>query len=104
MTIYVDYMVSGAILIRGKQADMLLALKDRSQEWYISGVARRSSTSYVSACNFLAECRKRGIVSVEKHGRTKGIKLTEKGLLIAEHLERIRTLLEEAETAKPKEK
>lgn len=79
-------MADGGILLREKQARMLIALKDQSQNWYISSVAKAADTTYVSACNFLIRCEKLGIITAEKHGKIKNVKLTEKGLQVVEHL------------------
>ncbi len=74
------------ILLRNKQAYILTALIDTNQSWYISSLAKAANTTYVHACNFLAECERLGLVSSEKHGKMKTIKLTEKGRLVAEHI------------------
>lgn len=79
-------MASTGILLREKQARMLMALRDQSQNWYISSLAKAAGTTYVSACNFLISCERLGIVSAEKHGKIKSIKLTEKGAQVAEHV------------------
>lgn len=79
----------GSILLRDKQAGILVALKDGSQSWYISSLAKAANTTYVHTCNFLAECEKLNLVSSEKHGKMKTIKLTDKGRAVAEHISEI---------------
>ena len=76
----------GNILLRNKQAGILIALKDTSQSWYISSLAKAADTTYVHACNFLSECEKLGLTSSEKHGKMKTIKLTDKGRKVAEQI------------------
>lgn len=72
------------IILKQKQARILLVLRDTSQNWYISTIAKATNTTYVHTCNFLATCESLGITTSEKHGKIKLIKLTEKGLRLAE--------------------
>ena len=63
-----------------------------------------SSTTYVHACNFLAECEHLGITESEKHGKIKIIKLTEKGQRLAEMIAGINSLVANGQEQKPHEK
>jgi predicted transcriptional regulator len=72
------------IILKQKQTKILLALRDTSQSWYISSLAKATNTTYVHTCNFLVTCEALGITSSEKHGKLKLIKLTERGLRIAD--------------------
>ncbi len=76
----------GNILLKPKQALIIIALRDSSQNWYISTLAKSSGTTYVHACNFLAACEGMGITTSEKHGKIKLVKLTEKGTRLADLL------------------
>ncbi len=75
-----------SILLMDKQAMVIVALKDQTQNWYISSLAKATGTTYVHACNFLAECEKLGIVQSEMHGKLKTVKLTEKGAQVADYI------------------
>ncbi len=81
--------MGGQILIKDKQARILMALKDSTQNWYISSLAKSANTTYVHACNFLLDCERLGITKSEKHGKIKTIKLTEKGGQIVDSLNTI---------------
>ncbi len=81
------------IIVKGKQSRLLLALRDQSQSWYISSLAKASGTTYVHACNFLNTCESMGIVQSEKHGKIKLIKLTEKGTKLADALAALTTMI-----------
>lgn len=76
----------GTIFFKDKHIRIILALRDTSQSWYISSLAKASDTTYVHVCNFLGECEELGITGGEKHGKAKVIKLTEKGAKLAEML------------------
>lgn len=91
------------ILLKQKQAKILIALKDTTQNWYISTLAKASGTTYVHTCNFLATCEILGITANEKHGKVKLIKLTDKGLKLADLLFTINSLVNVPEPQKPPE-
>ena len=88
------------LILKQKQARILLALRDASQNWYISTVAKAANTTYVHACNFLGTCEALGITTSEKHGKTKIIKLTEKGSKLAEMITSINSLVSAPEPQK----
>lgn len=90
------------ILLKHKQTRILLALKDPSQSWYISTLAKATNTTYVHACNFLAVCESLGITQSEKHGKLKIIKLTDKGQRIVELISNINLLVNVEPKAEPK--
>lgn len=95
--------MNSSILLKNKQSNIILALKDTSQTWYVSSLAKVAGTTYVHACNFLNECESLGVVSSEKHGKIKVVKLTEKGTKIAESLTNIQTILIPAPAAPQQE-
>lgn len=88
------------IILKQKQIKILIALKDTSQNWYMSTLAKASSTTYVHTCNFLATCETLGITSSEKHGKLKLIKLTERGSKIVELIIGINSLVNSQEQQK----
>jgi predicted transcriptional regulator len=83
------------ILIKEKHAKILLALKNQSQSWYISSLARETNTTYVHTCNFISACEKLNLVYSEKHGKIKTVKLTDMGSKVAELLNSVYNILEE---------
>jgi predicted transcriptional regulator len=81
------------ILLKQKQAKILLVLKDTTQNWYISTLAKASNTTYVHTCNFLVMCETLGITTSEKHGKLKLIKLTDKGAKLADLITTVNSLV-----------
>ena len=77
-------------------------LRDANQSWYISTIAKASDTTYVHTCNFLAKCEQLGITASEKHGKLKLIKLTEKGMKLAELISSINSMVALPEPQQPK--
>lgn len=91
------------IVLKQKQTKILVALKDTSQNWYISTLAKATGTTYVHTCNFLAACEALGITVSDKHGKLKLIKLTDKGQRLAEMIVAINSLVNLPEQQKPQE-
>ncbi len=81
------------LIFKGKQAKIILLLKNINQNWYISKLAKESNTTYVHTCNFILNCEMIGIVESEKNGKMKRIKLTERGQAIANKIEEIYSLM-----------
>lgn len=95
--------MKGSILFKSKQVAILLALRDSSQSWYISSLAKATQTTYVHACNFIIECERLGVTKSEKHGKIKLIKLTDRGLKLAEMLAGAKTIINESEVPASKQ-
>lgn len=72
------------IILKDKQARIILSLKSKEQEWYLSSLAKATGTTYVHACKFINACEGKGLTESERHGRIKAIKLTERGVQLAE--------------------
>lgn len=85
--------MEGSIILKDKQAKIILTLKNNQQSWYLTTLAKASGTTYVHACNFIKTCEAIGIVTNEKHGKIKEIKLTEKGMQIADQISTIYSVI-----------
>ena len=78
------------IFFRRKPALMLVALKKHSRARYGSILAKEVDCTYSHAVKILQLLEKLELVTFEKQGRIKLIKLTKKGIEIADHIEEIR--------------
>lgn len=96
--------INGNILFKNKQLKILLALRDGSQSWYISTLAKAADTTYVHACNFISACETMGIVESERHGKIKQVRLTPKGAKVADMLAGAVSVLNEKTVAEPQPK
>ncbi|MEM4348423.1 MAG: winged helix-turn-helix domain-containing protein [Candidatus Anstonellaceae archaeon] len=76
-----------SLFVKLKPANMLLLLKDSSQQWFPSKLARGANCSYVYTVAILNKLQKFGIISFEKKGKQKIYRLTEKGAQIASILD-----------------
>jgi len=81
------------VFFRRKPAMILVALKNSSKNRYGSVLAKEVDCTYSHAVKILQEMEKARLVSFEKQGRIKTIKLTESGDRIADHIERIKEIL-----------
>jgi predicted transcriptional regulator len=69
--------------LRKKPCRMLTVLKDRQQPLYISELAKESNATYVHTTKLVRELELAGIVTIEKTGKKRMVKLTDAGLKIA---------------------
>ncbi len=81
------------LFFRRKPAMMLLALKKMNKAKYGSVLAKEVDCTYSHAVKILQILEDLGLVVFEKKGRIKIIKLTKKGLEIAEHIESIKDIV-----------
>tara|TARA_Y100000310_G_C20661678_1_gene805155 strand:- start:879 stop:1145 length:267 start_codon:yes stop_codon:yes gene_type:complete len=81
------------IFFRRKPALMLVALRKLSKARYGSILAKEVDCTYSHAVKILQTLEQLGLVSFEKKGRIKLIKLTKKGQEVAENIDSIRRQL-----------
>ncbi len=81
------------VFFRKKPAMILVALRKSNKTKYGSVLAKEVDCTYSHAVKILQQMEKSKLVSFEKQGRIKLIKLTDSGDKIAESIEKIRDLL-----------
>jgi len=81
------------IFFRRKPALMLVALRKMSKARYGSILAKEVDCTYSHAVKILQTLEELALVSFEKKGRIKLIKLTKKGQEVAENIDAIRRQL-----------
>jgi predicted transcriptional regulator len=74
---------------------ILITLKDSSNEWHLSKIATATGTTYVYVTKLLSNLERRGLVSIEQKGKKRIVKLTEKGLMIANLMDELKQKLED---------
>lgn len=82
------------LFFRRKPSTMLIALKKMSRAKYGSQLAKEVDCTYSHAVKILQSLEELGLVSFEKKGRIKLIKLTKKGTDVATHIEAIKEVLD----------
>ncbi|HIH17258.1 MAG TPA: hypothetical protein HA282_01080 [Nanoarchaeota archaeon] len=78
---------------RKKPALMLVALRKSTRSRYGSILAKEIDCTYSHAIKILQGMERLGLVSFEKQGRVKSIKLTKRGQEIADHVEKVTDIL-----------
>lgn len=81
------------IFFRRKPALMLIALKKLSRARYGSILAKEVDCTYSHAVKILQTLEKLELVTFEKQGRIKLIKLTKKGQEIADNIDNIKRVI-----------
>jgi len=81
------------VFIREKPAMMLVNLLNSNSEVYASTLAKSVDCTYSHVVKILQEMEDAGLVSFEKTGRLKILKLTKKGDEIAKHIDAINNAL-----------
>ncbi|MDP4039391.1 MAG: winged helix DNA-binding protein [Candidatus Pacearchaeota archaeon] len=82
------------VFFRRKPALMLVALKKLTRARYGSILAKEVDCTYSHAVKILQTLEKLDLVSFEKKGRIKLIKLTKKGTDVATNIENIKKLID----------
>ena len=81
------------VFFRKKPAMILVALRKNSKNRYGSVLAKEVDCTYSHAVKILQEMEKSDLVSFEKQGRIKLIKLTKRGHEVADSIENIKKLV-----------
>lgn len=79
--------------IREKPYAILIALKAQDTVWHLSKLAKNTGTTYMFVTHFISKLEKKEIVKTEISGKKRIVRLTEKGLAIATHLEALKNAL-----------
>ena len=81
------------VFFREKPALMLVNLYNANNEVYASNLAKQVDCTYSHVVKILQEMSKSGLVTFQKEGRLKILKLTKKGEEIAKMMNEIKTSL-----------
>lgn len=82
------------LFLREKQVAAMILLKDQQKTWHLSKIARESGTTYVYITQLMSILATKGLVTLETMGKKRIVKLTEKGLKLANLLEEARGQLQ----------
>jgi predicted transcriptional regulator len=82
------------LFARPKPCRILMLLRDTEGAWHLSKLAKSSDTSYVYVTHLITELEKGGIVQIESKGKKRVVKLTEKGLGVANIMHELMSKLE----------
>lgn len=77
------------LFLKQKPVALLLLLKDSTQQWYPSKLARSSGCSYVYAVKVLAQMQKQNVVQISKSGKNSVVSLSSYGVQLASSLDEL---------------
>ncbi|MGV8087034.1 MAG: DUF2250 domain-containing protein [Candidatus Woesearchaeota archaeon] len=81
------------VFLREKPAMMLVTLLNATNEIYASTLSKSVDCTYSHVVKILQEMEDAGLVTFEKTGRLKYLKLTKKGEEVAKHIDGIDKIL-----------
>jgi len=71
------------LFARPKPCRIMTALKEPDSTWYLSKLATSTGTTYVYVTRLVSKLEKGGYLQVEPKGKKRIVRLTEKGLMVA---------------------
>jgi len=71
------------VFAKPKPCRVMMMLRDGNSMWHLSKIARDSGTTYVYVTKLVSKLEKAGLLMTEPKGKKKMVRLTEKGLVIA---------------------
>jgi predicted transcriptional regulator len=72
-----------SVLVRPKPCKIMTTLRDTESSWHLSKLAKSSDTTYVYVTKLVSRMQKEGLVTIEAKGKKRLVKLTEKGMQVA---------------------
>jgi len=72
-----------SVFVRPKPCKIMTTLRDTETPWHLSKLAKNSDTTYVYVTKLVSRMQKEGLVTIESKGKKRLVKLTEKGMKVA---------------------
>ncbi len=72
-----------SLFMRPKPCRIFTLLRDQDTSWHLSKIAKNSDTTYVYVTKLVSMMQNDGLVSINEKGKKRIVKLTEKGIAIA---------------------
>ena len=82
------------VFARPKPCKIMIVLRDTETSWHLSKIARSSNTTYVYVTKLVSRFQKNGLVIIEPKGKKRIIRLTEKGMGVANTIHELMNKLE----------
>ena len=83
-----------SLFARPKPCSILVTLRDQESKWHLSKIAKVTNTTYVYVTRLASRLEDQGIVVIEPQGKKRVVKLTEKGMHIANAIEELNSRFE----------
>lgn len=82
-------MPSSSLFIRPKPCRIMTILRDTEGQWHLSKLAKNSETTYVYVTKLVSKMQADGLVTIEPKGKKRIVKLTGKGMGIANAIDEL---------------
>jgi predicted transcriptional regulator len=79
---------------RPKPCRIITTLRDTDSSWHLSKIAKASDTTYVYVTKLISRMHERGLVNIEVKGKKRMVRLTERGIGIANLVQELRNKLD----------
>jgi predicted transcriptional regulator len=79
---------------RPKPCRIITTLRDSESNWHLSKIAKTSDTTYVYVTKLISRMQENGLVNIEVKGKKRMVRLTEKGVGIANLVHELRNKLD----------
>jgi predicted transcriptional regulator len=83
------------IFARPKPCRIMVLLREPESVWHLSKLAKGSDTTYVYVTRLMGVLAKKGIIVIEPKGKKRIVRLTEKGVRIANAIFELRNMMED---------
>ncbi|MBU0532380.1 DUF4364 family protein [Candidatus Micrarchaeota archaeon] len=77
------------VFARPKPCKIMTTLKDTESTWHLSKIAKTTGTTYVYVTKLISKLEENGLVAVESKGKKRVVKLTEKGVNVANAIDEL---------------
>ncbi|MBN3037320.1 MAG: winged helix DNA-binding protein [Candidatus Diapherotrites archaeon] len=81
--------MDSSFFLREKPVRVLIALSDKSRSWYAHLLSKEVDVTYAHLINVLDALSVAGLVSFEREGRIKLVRITDDGLELAKDFETV---------------
>jgi predicted transcriptional regulator len=83
-----------SLFARPKPCRIITTLRDTESTWHLSKIAKTSDTTYVYVTKLISRMQEKGLVNIEVKGKKRIVRLTEKGIGIANLIQELRSKLD----------
>jgi predicted transcriptional regulator len=84
-----------SVFARPKPCKIMTTLKDAGTDWHLSKLAKSTDTTYVYVTKLVSKLEEAEMVTVEPKGKRRIVRLTEKGLKIANAIDELMSSFED---------
>jgi predicted transcriptional regulator len=85
------------VFVKPKPCRIMTVLKCSDTSWHLSKIAKETDTTYVYVTKLVSSLEKKGYLQIESRGKKRIVKLTDKGLRVANAIDDLGSKFEDQE-------